>query len=347
MKVAVIGVGGMGFTHVKALKALSETMDVQVVAIADVRKEFLDKALEEWHEARGYADGMELLEKEELDAVHICVPSYLHEKLAVAAMEKGIHVLVEKPACLSVEECERMLEVQKRSGVSVMVGQVVRFFPEYRYLRNAVRSGEFGKLKSLELARLSGNVTWGYEDWFHDEKKSGSVVLDLHIHDLDFLRYTFGNPSEMTCTATAYPNGMVNQIMTEYKFPGVDALVSAEGLWSISESFPFCPRFYAQFEEADVSFDGRDKPDTLKSYRKDGSIEKPDVSEAFALEGAGGGINVSVFGPYYTEIQYFYQCLEAGEEPKIASLQEGTESVKYALKEWELAKKYMEGRDRT
>ena len=96
MKVAVIGVGGMGFTHVKALKALSETMDVQVVAIADVRKEFLDKALEEWHEARGYADGMELLEKEELDAVHICVPSYLHEKLAVAAMEKGIHVLVEK-----------------------------------------------------------------------------------------------------------------------------------------------------------------------------------------------------------------------------------------------------------
>ena len=193
-RVGVIGVGGMGFTHVKALKSLAEEMDLQVVAIADLQEKYQKRAKEEWPEAAIYAEGAELLEKEQLDAVHICVPSYKHAELAIQAMNKGIDVLVEKPACLKEEDCERMLAAKEANHVSVMVGQVVRFFPEYRYLREAYKNQTFGKLKSLSMQRLSGNVTWGYEDWFHDEEKSGSVVLDLHIHDLDFLRYTFGDP---------------------------------------------------------------------------------------------------------------------------------------------------------
>ena len=341
-RVGVIGVGGMGFTHVKALKSLAEEMDLQVVAIADLQEKYQKRAKEEWPKATIYAEGAELLEKEQLDAVHICVPSYKHAELAIQAMNKGIDVLVEKPACLKEEDCERMLAAKEANHVSVMVGQVVRFFPEYRYLREAYKNQTFGKLKSLSMQRLSGNVTWGYEDWFHDEEKSGSVVLDLHIHDLDFLRYTFGDPKEMSCTATAYASGMVNQIITNYTFDGVDAPVSAEGLWAESSALPFCPRFYAQFEQADVVFDGREKPDTLKVYHADGTVEKPDVKEAFSLEGGMQGLNISTFGPYYTEIQYFYQCRKEGKNPDIASLEEGLASVKYALKEWGLAKKYVE-----
>ena len=146
----------------------------------------------------------------------------------------------------------------------------------------------------------------------------------------------------MSCTATAYASGMVNQIITNYTFDGVDAPVSAEGLWAESAALPFCPRFYAQFEQADVVFDGREKPDTLKVYHADGTVEKPDVKEAFSLEGGMQGLNISTFGPYYTEIQYFYQCRKEGKNPDIASLEEGLASVKYALKEWELAKKYVE-----
>ena len=98
-RVGVIGVGGMGFTHVKALKSLAEEMDLQVVAIADLQEKYQKRAKEEWPEATIYAEGAELLEKEQLDAVHICVPSYKHAELAIQAMNKGIDVLVEKPAC--------------------------------------------------------------------------------------------------------------------------------------------------------------------------------------------------------------------------------------------------------
>ena len=171
-RVGVIGVGGMGFTHVKALKSLAEEMDLQVVAIADLQEKYQKRAKEEWPEAAIYAEGAELLEKEQLDAVHICVPSYKHAELAIQAMNKGIDVLVEKPACLKEEDCERMLAAKEANHVSVMVGQVVRFFPEYRYLREAYKNQTFGKLKSLSMQRLSGNVTWGYEDWFHDEKRA-------------------------------------------------------------------------------------------------------------------------------------------------------------------------------
>ena len=117
MKVGVIGCGGMGTTHYLSLKVLSSQMDVEVVALADCREEFLQKAAAEFPEARTYTYGMELIERENLDAVHICLPSYLHTEHAVAAMKKGMNVLVEKPVCLTREEGELLLETQKETGV--------------------------------------------------------------------------------------------------------------------------------------------------------------------------------------------------------------------------------------
>ena len=138
MRIGVIGCGGMGTTHYLSLKVLSEKEDdVEVVALSDCRKEFLDKAASYFPEAATYEYGMELLEKEQLDIVHICLPSYLHAEHAVKALEKGMNVLVEKPVCLTEEDCQMLLEAEKRSGKKVMVGQVVRSFEEYKYLKEA------------------------------------------------------------------------------------------------------------------------------------------------------------------------------------------------------------------
>lgn len=128
MKVGLIGCGGMGKTHNLSLKALSGNMDIEVTALADLREEFLEKAAEYWPEARLYKTGMELLEKEDLNSVHICLPSHLHTGHAVAAMDRGIHVFVEKPVCLTKQEGDRLLEAKGKNKVQVMVGQVVRFF---------------------------------------------------------------------------------------------------------------------------------------------------------------------------------------------------------------------------
>ena len=114
MKVGLIGCGGMGTTHNLSLKALSGKMNVEVTALADCRPEFLEKAAIQWPKARLYQTGMELLEAETLDSVHICLPSYLHTEHALAAMDRGIHVFVEKPVCLTEEEAKKLMAARKK-----------------------------------------------------------------------------------------------------------------------------------------------------------------------------------------------------------------------------------------
>ncbi len=220
LKAALLGCGGMGMSHNLSLKALEEEMKVEVIAIADCRKEFLEKGAAVWPDARAYETGMELLEKEKPDFVHICLPSYLHTDHAVVAMAKGCHVFVEKPVCLTKEEGRRLLAAQKETGVKAMVGQVLRSFPEYRYLKKVYEDGSLGKLKSLVMQRISARVDWGFENWFQEEEKSGGVVMDLHIHDLDFLRYMLGEPDSFEVKATAYETGMINHVAVAYDRAG-------------------------------------------------------------------------------------------------------------------------------
>lgn len=338
MKVGVIGCGGMGTTHYLSLKALASQMNFEVTALADCRKEFLDKAASYFPDAKTYEYGMELIEKEELDIVHICLPSYLHVSHAVAAMEKGINVLVEKPVCLTREEAELILETEKRTGVKAMVGQVVRSFDEYRYLKQVYEDKTFGNLKSMVMQRLSGDVRWGFEDWFHDEKKSGSVVLDLHVHDLDFLRYMLGEPDSFDVRATAFDSGMINQIITTYEFGNV--FVTAEGVWDVSPSLKFKAGFRACFDEATVVFDGSQKP-SLAVYRKDGTVEVPELCPEYTKTSDAAGINISNLGPYYTEIKYFIRCVKEDKPVEVAPLSEGVKSVEFALREWEAARAYV------
>ena len=187
-----------------------------------------------------------------MDIVHICLPNYLHVSNAVAAMEKGMNVFVEKPVCLTREDADAILDAEKRTGMKVMVGQVVRSFEEYRYLKKVYDDKTFGKLRSIVMRRISGDVRWGFEDWFHDEKRSGSVVLDLHVNDLDFLRYMLGEPDNFEVRATPFDSGMINQIITTYEFGNVFA--SVEGVWDISPALKFEASFRAVLTEPPWSF---------------------------------------------------------------------------------------------
>ena len=169
MKIGIIGCGGMGTTHYLSLRALAEQEGVEVTCIAECRKEFLDKAASYFPNARTYEYGMDLIKNEELDIVHICLPSYMHAEHAIAALEKGMNVFVEKPVCLTEEDCQTLLEAEKRTGKKVMVGQVVRSFEEYKFLKDAYDTKKYGRLKSMVMQRISGDVRWGFENWFHDE----------------------------------------------------------------------------------------------------------------------------------------------------------------------------------
>ncbi|QHQ60517.1 Gfo/Idh/MocA family oxidoreductase [Anaerocolumna sedimenticola] len=330
MKVGLIGCGGMGTVHNLSLKELSKQYDIQVTAVADCREEFLEKAAGQWSNVQKFKYGKDLIENADVDIVHICVPSYLHADLAIQAMEKGKNVFVEKPVCLSKEDCQRLLDTEKKTGVTVMVGQVVRCFDEYRFLKDAYDNKTYGKLQSIMMHRLSGDTTWGWEDWFHDINKSGSVILDLHIHDTDFLRYMIGEPDSYKVYATKFESGMPNQVVTTYEFGDTFAVV--EGTWDISSKMPFEAYYRAAFEEATIVFSGLHEPH-VSIYHKDGTVTIPEIKPEYDVQDDTAGINISSLGAYYTEIKYFIECLVNNKPIKIAPLSEGVKSVLLTLNE--------------
>lgn len=333
-KIGIIGCGGMGITHMLSLKALSANYDIAITALADIRESAREKALAIWPDAICYEEGMDLLKKESVDIVLICLPSYLHTQYAVKAMEKHIHVFLEKPVCLSTEDCDLLLQVQKETGAKVLVGQVVRMMDEYQYLKNLVDHNTYGKLRSLTMWRLSGMVDWGFENWFRDMNRSGSVVLDLHIHDVDFIRYLLGEPDSFFVNSRKNSEGMPEQIITGYHFGEV--MVSAEAIWDNPKDFPFEAGYRACFENATIIFNSKAE-NKITVYQKDEGKIIPIIKREYQSTDHSAGINISEIGPYYTEMKYFLDCLIQNKEISVLPLSEGVGSVRLCLQELEQA----------
>jgi predicted dehydrogenase len=286
--------------------------------------------LEYWPNAHVYGTGEELLEKEPVDIIDICTPSFLHSKYIIEALKKNKHVFCEKPVCLTENECQALSGTSLHSDKQVMVGHVVRFFPEYQYLKQAVDQNVYGKLLKLDLKRLSGDVPWGYEDWFHDALKSGSVMMDLHIHDLDFLHYLLGKPTIDTVKVERTLGNLINHVIATYKYDNLS--VSAEGLWDTSPDFPFEASYTAVFDTGSLSFNSRKNP-SLRFCDTTGKEIIPKLERVPSHIVKGTDINTQQLGPYYSETAYFLNCIGSSKKITNATLQDGIEAVRLVLQE--------------
>ena len=179
LKVGLIGCGFMGGMHYACYNAID---GVEVTAVSDVREEKAKELIKDAN-VTVYSTGIELIENADVDIIDICLPTCLHTEHAVLAMRKGRKVFIEKPVCLTVEEGKILLDVQKETGATVQVGQVIRLWDEYKWLKEITDKNEYGKIKSAVFKRLSSVPTWGWENWLHKAEMSGSVALDMHIHD--------------------------------------------------------------------------------------------------------------------------------------------------------------------
>ncbi len=194
IKVALIGIGGMGKVHFDEYMKNPET---QIVAVADVRTDMAKKKVND-ENIRIYADMDELLANEEVDLVDISTPSYMHSELSIKALKKGKHVICEKPMSISSEDTSKMIEAARESGKLYMTAHVVRFMSPYVYLKSIIDSGELGKIVHIDMKRISAIPRWSWEDWMRDIKKSGGSPIDLSIHDLVFVQYVFGQPKAVS-----------------------------------------------------------------------------------------------------------------------------------------------------
>ena len=322
LKIGLIGCGFMGGMHAACYNVID---GVEVVAVADVREEKAKELAGE--NAKIFSDGMSLIENADVDVIDICLPTYLHTEHAVTAMKKGRNVFLEKPACLTKEEGKLLLETEKETGAIVQVGQVIRFWDEYKWLKEVYESGKFGKLNSGVFKRLSSYPTWAWNGWLHDPYKSGTVAQDMHVHDVDFVRYLMGTePDSFTSNAVRDERGVIGQIFTSFLFG--DACLTVEACWDYPVDFPFDASFRVKFEKATVVLDG----EGLRVYNKDGGCEKVVIAPSFEGDNNIGG-NISSLGGYYNELKYFVEKLNAGEKPVVVPLSEGVKSTELALDE--------------
>lgn len=292
LKVGLVGVGGISGAHIPAWQSME---DVELVALCDVRPEQMMR----YPELRQYTDMDDMLAKEQLDILDICLPTYLHADAAVKAMERGIHVLSEKPVSLKTEDVHRLYETAKRNNVRFMVAQVLRFWPEYVYLKEIYDSSRYGKLLSGRMARLGHMPGWSWDNWMKDESRSGLVPFDLHIHDLDFMVYTFGKPKQVSSFRARRPDQDV--FTAVYQFDGF--YVDSEATW-YAAPYPFHATYRFQFEKALIVLDG-----ALTVYEVDGK-----TFTVGADGGETGGIELPPTNAYANEIRYFADCVKAGRD---------------------------------
>lgn len=295
MKIALVGVGGMGGVHFRAYKKMT---DIELVALCDIRTEMLKEKVGDFP-ATLYADFDEMLAKEKPDIVDICTPTYLHVEQAIKAMEAGAHVLSEKPMGLSTAEVDRLLEAIKRTGKRYMTAQVVRFMKPYAYLRGVIESGKYGKLESLAMRRFSHIPLWSWENWFLDEAKSGHVALDLMIHDVDFMQSVLGEPRDIVGVYRPLDSRNTNYAFATYLYDGF--AVSIETGWYNDPALAFTADFKAVFERGNV---------ILKDKTLYDNNEPIDLADGEAL--AKTGINITSVDGYAGEIAYFIDAVASG-----------------------------------
>ncbi len=328
LKIGIIGCGGMGMTHASAYKILEK--NVKVVAVADVVPEAAKKAADLVGAERIYASGDELLANEKLDYVDICLPTYLHTHHAVAAMEKGMHVFLEKPVCMNEDEAQLLLETQKKTGAIVQIGLCCRFNECHEYLKQVIVDGTYGKLIAGTFQRVSPKPTWGWENWYMDPEKSGTVAMDLHVHNADFIRYIMGDPDSFEFNVTRRAEGNIEHVYAIYHYG--DAVILSEDGWDFPSSFPFSESFRVKFERATLVLNH----EGFHVYTEDGETITPEFEAACDAD-LDVGINVSSLGEYFNELKYFTDTLIAGGTPDRVPLIDGINAVRLVWREIESA----------
>ncbi|KGP81302.1 MULTISPECIES: Gfo/Idh/MocA family protein [unclassified Paenibacillus] len=191
IKVAVFGCGAIA--ERRHIPEYAANENVELVAFADPIVERAEK-MAETYGGKAYSSYEELLASEEVDAVSVCTPNYLHAPMAIAAANAGKHVLVEKPMAVTTEEGEQMIEAAKKNGVYLMVGHNQRLMPPHIKAKEILDSGKLGKVLNFRTSfGHPGPEGWsvdGAESWFfRKEEAIMGAMGDLGVHKSDFIRY--------------------------------------------------------------------------------------------------------------------------------------------------------------
>ena len=185
LRVGLIGAGFMGTVHAAGWSRTP-------AGLAGINSFYPDRGetLARRYGARLYESLDALLDA--VDVLDVCTPTYLHHEMVLKAAAAGKHVICEKPLARTISQAEEMLQACREAGVKLLVGHVVRFFPQYAHAKAIVSRGEIGRVGVIRLTRASSRPERPYDNWFLDPTRSGGMMLDLMLHDFDYARWIAG-----------------------------------------------------------------------------------------------------------------------------------------------------------
>jgi UDP-N-acetylglucosamine 3-dehydrogenase len=278
------------------LSAYANMPEVEVVGVADARSGSAAVGATVVG-ARAYPSYEDLVAEEDVEVVDVCLPTTYHRELALRAAREGRHVILEKPISRTLEDAAAILEAFAGTENRLFVGHVVRFFPEYVRIKAMMDAGDLGTVGVARTSRRSPFLS-GWNDWYADWRMSGGVLLDLVIHDFDFLRWTLGEVERV------YARGVLGReynrldyALVTLRFTG-GAIAHVEGQWGYPGSFNYSVEVAGS--RALATADSTDSPAVQLLGGEGGARERSDV-----LTGKS---------PFQTELEHFIHCIATGEE---------------------------------
>lgn len=309
MKVGIIGLGFMGVTHLNGWRQTS----AELIG-------YYSRGVRSGYETENltrYDDVDALIA--DADVVDICTPTHTHHEYVLKAAAAGKQIICEKPLARTIAQAREMIEACEAAGVMLLVGHVVRFFPEYALARETVERGEIGDVAVVRLTRASFKPG-SPDSWFHDDAQSGGMMLDLMIHDFDYARWVAG---DVVSVFAKHARRRFPEMDGDYSVAILrhqnGALSNVEGGWAYPK-----PMFRTALEIAGSSGlieHPADSSTPLGVHLKSASSEDQDIAVPLSP------LNED---PYISQIKHFYRVLANGETPRVTA-QDGLEALKIAL----------------
>lgn len=328
LRVGLIGAGFIGKQHSGILHGFDD------VAVTAVLEKDAEKA-RFIHELTGcamYSEVEDFFNNNSFDIVDICAPTWLHEELAIKALDHGCHVFCEKPLALSVKSAEAIQKKAASGANHFMVGQVLRFWPQYVKIRELVISGALGNIESVYAYRINQSPKWA--DWFLNPELGGGALFDLHIHDIDYLFSLFGKPDEVFARGNRGKFGAWDSVTATLGWGTTRAVVEAD--WIYPDGFPFQFGLRIRGDACAVQY----------QFAVSGNVEaKQSAEESLILISPDRveNIDCSDMGEAYTaELEYFLSCVRENRPVEHASIGDAVEVLKIVEREH----KSLEDRDK-
>lgn len=338
LNIGIIGIGFMGMTHFEATKS------VQGARIAAIATRSEKKLAGDWSDIQGnfgprgssttdltgiscYRDHRDLLADPKIQMVDICLPTDQHESVVLEAFAAGKHVLVEKPIAIDLASAHRMVTAARAAGRMLLVAQVLPFFPEFRWVRETVQSGQYGALRAAAFRRVIAEPNWSTD--MSDFRKLGGWGIDLHIHDNHYIGLLCGTPTGVFSRGLLM-EGLVNHVSTQYLFSDPQLTVSAISGGIAAAGLKFAHSFELFLERATIQYDAGTYGDNwvvnrpLTLITSDGVVSTP---------APGGGTEWCA--AFTDELQSAVNGIVSGQEPRILSGQLALDALRICLAEAE------------